>query len=51
MKNALDSGVDLVNPEVYVDIDLEDLNKMLEGEDGVPIPMLEYRLECLHQVS
>ena len=47
----LDTGVDITSPKFYRDVDEKVLNDLLMGEQGVPIPLLKQRVECLHEVS
>jgi len=51
INRALDSGVRLTDPKYFVDLDEKTLGKLLGGDDGVPIPLLAQRVECLHQVG
>lgn len=52
IKRAIDEGIDITNPNYYVNIKLETLAKILRGDDGVtPCPLLEERVNCLHEVG
>ena len=46
-----DSGVRLTSPEVFKDIETSQLDELLMGDDGVSIPLLQDRVNCLHQVD
>ena len=48
---SLDSGVRLTDPKYFVNIDKEALGELLKGDNDVPIPLLQQRLECLHEVG
>jgi len=51
INRSLDSGVDITSPKFYRDVDEKVLNDLLMGEQGVPIPLLKQRVECLHEVG
>lgn len=52
INRALAEGLDITNPEFYAKIDLETLSKIFRPDDATTrIPLLEKRLECLHQVG
>ena len=51
INRALDSGVRITDPKYFVDVDEKTLGELLGGDDGVPIPLLSQRVECLHQVG
>lgn len=45
-------GLDITNPEFYSNIDMETLSNIFRPDDETTkIPLLEKRLECLHQVG
>ena len=46
-----DSGVRLTSPEVFKEIETSRLDELLMGDDGVSIPLLQDRVNCLHQVD
>ena len=46
----LDSGVEITSPAVYRNIEKNKLDELLMGDDGVSIPLLQDRVNCLHQV-
>ena len=50
INRALDSGVAITDPRYFATIDLATLGQLLVGDGNVPIPLLQQRLECLHQV-
>jgi len=51
MNRTLDSGVKLTCPDFYSKIEAAELNQLLMGDDGVPIPLLQDRVRCLHEVG
>ena len=46
----LDSGVEITSPAVYRNIEKNKLDELLMGDEGVSIPLLQDRVNCLHQV-
>ena len=48
INRSLDSGLPLVDPEFYANITAETLGKALLGDDDVPCPMIQQRVQCLH---
>ena len=40
----------LTKPEFYKNITEEKLNELLMGDGGIPIPLLQERVNCLHEV-
>jgi len=51
INRALDKGVPLTDPSYFVSITPELLSTLLAGDKGVPIPLLDMRVECLHKVG
>lgn len=52
INRAVCDGLDITNPEFYAKIDLDTLSKIFRPDDATTsIPLLEKRLECLHQVG
>ncbi|KAL7737636.1 hypothetical protein ACLKA6_007744 [Drosophila palustris] len=52
INRAMKEGLDITNPEFYATIDLGTLSKIFRPDDkDTKIPLLERRLECLHQVG
>jgi len=51
INRALDSGSKLTTPEFYSRIKSEELGNLLVGDNGVQIPLLQDRVNCLHQVG
>merc|ERR1719347_2035062 len=51
MNRSLDAGVPLTDPKYFRDISSQDLGKLLMGDDGINIPLLDKRVECLHEVG
>ena len=51
INRALDSGVRITDPKYFVHVDAKTLGQLLEGDDGVPIPLLGHRVQCLHEVG
>ncbi|XP_034104866.1 queuosine salvage protein [Drosophila albomicans] len=52
INRAMKDGLDITNPEFYAKIDLATLEKIFRPDDATTqIPLLEKRLECLHQVG
>ena len=46
----LDSGVEITSPAVYRNIEKNKVDELLMGDDEVSIPLLQDRVNCLHQV-
>jgi len=51
INRSLDAGVMLTKPEFYKNITEEKLNELLMGDGGIPIPLLQERVNCLHEVG
>jgi len=51
INRALDQGINLIQPTYFKDLSLETLGKLLQGDQGVPIPLLQERLDCLREVG
>lgn len=52
INRAVCDGLDITNPEFYAKIDLDTLSNIFRPDDATTsIPLLEKRLECLHQVG
>lgn len=51
INRCLDQGVNLTESKVYGNITQRQLNSYLMGDDAVPIPMLEERVQCLHEIA
>lgn len=51
INRTLDSGVEITSPAVYRNIEKNKLDELLMGDDGVSIPLLQDRVNCLHQVG
>jgi len=51
INRALDKNVPLTDPKYFLNVDEATLGELLIGDDGVPIPLLSQRVECLHQVG
>ena len=51
VNRTLDKNINLTDPKYFANIDEETLGEMLEGDNKVPIPLLQKRLECLHEVG
>ena len=51
MNRAIDSGRgELTQPAFFQSVSRESLGSLLQGDQGVDIPLLEDRVACLHQV-
>ena len=51
MNRSINQGTNLTDSKVYQTITEEDLNACLMGDNGVPIPMLKERVQCLHEIA
>ena len=51
VNKALDSGINLTDPQFYGNITEDKLNKLLMGEGGVPCALVGERARCLREVS
>ena len=51
INRALDQGVPLTDPKYFVNVDKDTLGSLLVGDKDVPIPLLEKRVDCLHEVG
>ena len=51
INRTLDKNVPLTDPKYFLNVDEATLGELLIGDDGVPIPLLSQRVECLHQVG
>ncbi|XP_034477257.1 queuosine salvage protein [Drosophila innubila] len=52
INRAMKDGLDITNPEFYSKVDMETLSNIFRPDDkDTKIPLLEKRLECLHQVG
>jgi len=51
INRSLDKGIPLTDPSYFVNITHELLGNHLVGDNGVPIPLLDKRVECLHEVG
>ena len=51
VNKALDSGINLTDPQFYGNITEDQLNKLLMGEGGVPCALVGERARCLREVS
>ena len=47
INRTLDSGVKLTDPEVYGKLTESELDAYLMGDNGVPCPLIDLRIECL----
>ena len=51
INRALDQNIPLTDPKYFVNIDVDTLGRLLIGDEDVPIPLLEKRVECLHETG
>ena len=51
INRALDAGVALTSPAFFSTVDQATLGRLLEGDGGVAIPLLEERVACLKEVG
>jgi len=51
INRAIDRGIPLTDPKFFANIQRETLHELLLGENDVPIPLLDKRLDCLHEVG
>lgn len=51
INRALDQGISLTDPAFFRNIDTATLGRLLGGDNNVPIPLLDKRVECLHEVG
>lgn len=51
INRSLDQDIPLIDPQFFVNISKDSLGKLLVGDNGVPIPLLSERVECLHEVG
>eukprot|EP00092_Neocalanus_flemingeri_P010173 GFUD01010963.1.p1 GENE.GFUD01010963.1~~GFUD01010963.1.p1 ORF type:complete len:338 (+),score=88.82 GFUD01010963.1:45-1058(+) len=51
INRALDQKVALTDPKYFVNIDKDTLGNLLVGDNDVPIPLLDRRVDCLHEVG
>jgi len=51
INRSLDQDIPLTDPQFFVNISKDSLGKLLVGDNGVPIPLLSERVECLHEVG
>ncbi|KAM4626163.1 queuosine 5'-phosphate N-glycosylase/hydrolase isoform 1-T2 [Discoglossus pictus] len=51
MNRALDEGIPITSASYYSTISLDQLKHVLRSDSGVPIPMIEERLQILHQTG
>jgi len=52
INRAISEGVDITNAQVYAKIDAATLSHIFRSDDGqTVVPLLEKRLECLHEVG
>ncbi|CAI9621522.1 unnamed protein product [Staurois parvus] len=51
MNRALDEGIPLTTASFYADITMDQLKHILRSDSEFPIPMIEERLEILHQTG
>jgi len=51
INRSLDQEIPLIDPKYFVNVSKESLGKLLLGDNGVPIPLLSERVECLHEVG
>jgi len=51
INRALDQNVPLTDPKYFVSIEKDNLGKLLIGDNDVPIPLLDRRVECLQEVG
>ncbi|XP_030557992.1 queuosine salvage protein [Drosophila novamexicana] len=52
INRAMADGLDITNPEFYSKMELSTLSNIFRADDAeTKIPLLEQRLECLHQVG
>jgi len=51
INRALDQSIPLTDPKYFVNVDSDTLGHLLSGDNNVPIPLLEKRVECLHEVG
>ncbi|EDW01080.1 queuosine salvage protein [Drosophila grimshawi] len=52
INRAIADGLDMTNPEFYSKLDLDTLSHIFRADDAATkMPLLEQRLECLHQVG
>jgi len=51
INRSLDAGTSMTDPKFFKDISEKELGKLLMGDNGVDIPLLQKRVECLHEVG
>lgn len=51
INRAMKEGVDILNPKFYSTITEDKLLKILRSDNDVEIPLLQERLNCLHEVG
>ena len=51
LSKAVEGGVPVYEPSYYGHVTLDELEEIFKSETHVPIPLLEQRLNCLHEVA
>jgi len=51
INRALDQNILLTDPKYFMNVDRDTLGNLLIGDKDVPIPLLDNRLACLHEVG
>ena len=51
LAKAVEAGIPVYEPSFYTNIDKHKLEALLKSETHVPIPLLEKRVECLHEAA
>ncbi|XP_044266966.1 queuosine salvage protein [Tribolium madens] len=51
INRALKEKVDILNPKYYSEVSEKDLAKIFRSDNDVPIPLLQERVKCLHEVG
>ena len=51
LSRAMEAGIPIHNPSYYGQITLQEVEDIFKSETHVPIPLLEQRLNCLHEVA
>jgi hypothetical protein len=51
LSRAVEGGVPVYEPSYYGHVTLDELEEIFKSETHVPIPLLEQRLNCLHEVA
>ena len=51
LSRAVEGGVAVYEPSFYGQVTLDELEEIFKSQTHVPIPLLEQRLNCLHEVA